>query len=1227
MATTDLSRHATDFRKHYAGVRMQQGRVLTDDDFNEHARLEAEDLRRTRIDTIGPVGSPDDGFLITNPVIDTTTNRPTFTITAGTFYLGGQRLTLEADEYYQLQKDWLQNGASTDDPILTVPTGTRYDLAWLETWQQAVSAVEDSELFEVALRGPDTSTRVRHVRRVHVLPDVGTADCNSAWQVLLKSLAGLGTLNDEFELVPDAKLKVEPDGSGGSSNLCSPPVTGGYLGAENQAIRVQLVSPGTFTWGFDNAAPLYRVQLGADANGDRRRITMLTLPKDTAHWPLAGQVVELLPWSAVLPNGQKLAELHGCLAKVSASYDPDQKYFEIDTTPPDDASGQLFGETWKDRTGTNGDASSLDDEGEFFYLRVWNRGSDTSSAAAIAFSAGTGVSLGNTGLKVTFSGTQLRPDDFWIIAARPDSPNVVVPWELSTARRPHGVRRWIAPLAVVSWPGGTGDGTVENDCRETFLPLTRIRSCCTVTVGDGNESHGNFTSIQDAIDSLPEKGGRVCVLPGRYQETIKILNRHDIVISGCGPRTVIVGVDSGSENTAAAAAISIVGGYNFGLEDFAVEAAETGIGIDLVGLNRYSDIEQEAESELINVTVSNVVVSAIQRCALRARFVRDLTVTGCEFSNEDRSTSEPTVRLLGDDVRFERNLVQVASREWMPMMMSSEAGSSGEFAPGTAAQGGVQIEGMSERVLVRDNLIRGGSNHGIILGSIRERNGSSGEGPDNNNDGGWGPSDPCQWKIAFSLWEKKPTESKGREISAGPLLEIRIVDNRIHDHGGCGIGVIQFWNLKNTDEFIEVLGLTIEQNDIRRCLQRSIEEPTAALAAMMGYGGIALASVEHLVVRDNTIAENGSDLADPVCGIFVLHGEGVEISRNRILDNGSPPEESADSTASGSAGSSSTGSLKRGYRGGIAIVYALAPSRLTAIDQFGQASTTAPLQSGEPAAKIHENIVTAPIGQALSLVALGPVSIQGNQFTTRGVAKKGPSEGFTAAAVRIVNLGMSNEILLQQLAFGFFGQQQALDPLGSFNTARLDDLMLGRVLANGQVLFSDNQVNLDLLGVGTDFSLSSVLIATLDDVGFHDNQCEANLYLLDDIVLSHALIFGFTTRVTGNRFKEGYLSAFLSALTLAFFANTTSLNQGTHCITALCFKPAKLFHVGNTTLIGPNPLLTMFAKNLTCDELAKWLQSALEGKSSLAQGFGSQTADPGDPASPVLNEFGQPVSV
>ncbi len=151
-------------------------------------------------------------------------------LSAGTFYVGGLRLELESDEPFNLQKDWLQQGSRPGE-TLTAPTTQQFDFVWLDVWQQPVSAVEDKELFEAALGGADTSARIRTMRRARVLRNVGNVDCAAAWTQLLTSLNPEGTVNGDFELVPNATLTVEPDGTAGTDDLCSPPVSGGYLGS------------------------------------------------------------------------------------------------------------------------------------------------------------------------------------------------------------------------------------------------------------------------------------------------------------------------------------------------------------------------------------------------------------------------------------------------------------------------------------------------------------------------------------------------------------------------------------------------------------------------------------------------------------------------------------------------------------------------------------------------------------------------------------------------------------------------------------------------------------------------------------------------------------------------------------------------------------------------------------------------------------------------------------
>ena len=329
----DLSRISTDFRKQYCGVRMQQGRVLTDDDFNEAALLDAEDARRTRLHAIGAVGSPDQGFLPRNLAV--TASNVTFTLSAGTLYLGGHRLELRQEQPFELQTNWLNFNPAADLPGKPAPNQVRKDLVWIEAWEQAVSAVEDDELHEVALGGADTSVRKRIMYRVHVASNIRQAECAQAWAAVGAGFASEGVMNAEMELASAATLKVSFNTPPLGGNLCSPPTPGGYLDAENQALRVQMVDATHYTWGYDNAAPLYRVLIGAD----NLTLSMATLPKDAAHWPLQGQVVEVLAWSAALPNRQRVAELSGHLSKVALSYDPNTNVLVLATPLPASFNG------------------------------------------------------------------------------------------------------------------------------------------------------------------------------------------------------------------------------------------------------------------------------------------------------------------------------------------------------------------------------------------------------------------------------------------------------------------------------------------------------------------------------------------------------------------------------------------------------------------------------------------------------------------------------------------------------------------------------------------------------------------------------------------------------------------------------------------------------------------------------------------------------------------------
>jgi hypothetical protein len=1127
MATIDISRRAFDPRKHYSSVRMQQGRVIVDDDWNENERIENEDRRAANVDIIGRSGSPDQGFRIADARI--ADGMIDFDALPGTFYLGGLRLDLENKETYRTQKDWLQQ----PDDLHKAPESERFDLVYLVAWQQPVGAVEDSELFEVALGGPDTSMRVRNMRRIKLWGDVQTADCAVAWQKLISELEAKnnGKINDENEALPDVRLTVSFSEDGVSEDICKPSVLGGYLGAENQTIRVQLVDKGHFTWGFDNASPLYRVEV----NESGETVMLLTDPKDQAHWPLSGQVVEILPWSAVLPNREKVSGMRGHLSLVNSSYDPDTRELTLTNPLP---SG--FGEEWKPRS----DADELKEPSEYLFMRVWNRGSDRSSDPAISFTPGTAVKLGNTGLKVTITGDDRVPGHYWIIAARPETPDRVVPWELEKALPPHGVRRFHAPLAMIHWrtnSAGDIEGEVIRDCRRRFRPLTELKTCCTYFVGDGVHSQGDFNSIEEAVKNLPPEGGKICVLPGEHLANVILENLRDVHITGCGAHTIIrprpdqmsnpIFLIRSSRNIQLDN-MTLIALYGTAIQvEDPAQAQQDSRGIKI----EYNHII--ARIHAINISVDNGVAGD-----------NDIRITYNQIEMLDKPDGRAAIFSIADGVLIERNRIFVvpapdpddsndprepggpsdevyddcaepesfyeqgfAIREFVYEMVSYVTMVISTLRITYLAEGGIQIGGGSERVKIVENEIVGGRSNGVTLGHLPLEI--------------FDDSELSQIPVISELSDK--TLEYLRAYFAGDLYEIAIEENIIQNMGLAGVGAVAFFSSRAVGLMVRVEELTIYRNTIKNCVQQMPAEIPRNMVMQVGFGGIMLADCENAVIQENQIGDNGVSHVEPVCGIFILYGEGVDISNNRILNNG--PRTSYDDR-----------NVRLGLRGGIVIGMALKKLERR---EFNDQELL--YNDGIPAVKVHDNIVTQPLGQALLMMAMGPVSVIGNQMTSQGPDSAVNPLSLIAGTVFIVNLGISKDLVGALLVSRLRGMVNA----DVTNAEKVSGAILAALkllyLPSGNVIFADNQITLDLRAPEVSGTISSQLIASLDDVAYNSNQSECTSLL--DFVIIDAAIFGVTIRSNDNRFQEGLTQARYSLFSYGIM-NTASNNQATHCL-------------------------------------------------------------------------------
>ena len=569
---SDRGRPPERVRFGYDGVVAQQGRVILDRDFNAQQTYTADRIADDALDFVGPCGTPDDGFRIS--LRDTASSPPSFwsppggasppeapggpddfLIGPGTMYIGGQRVCFPSKQNgktitysYFDQPDW-----PTPDPDLAAgklgsPPHSR-ELIYLSLQEQEVGAVEDPDLLEVALGGPDTTQRLKLLRRVHRL-HVTAADCETAWQAAVADWArnGLTFDPDTMRLKPGVRMNVGFTTPLTSGDLCDPVATGGYLGNDNQLIRVRIDRSNNtrrVLWGYDNASFLYRV---VDEGSDGMTLTLASDPPDAFHFPRTGQWVEVLTTAAIL-------------AREPDESDPTHEAEILRVAAA--STGQLcqvkqFGPQPGGVTNVLTIDKAVPKGTRPLFVRVWQAAQTIPTSGTVTLqttetdATGATVSV-STGLTVTFSpatAEALTDGTFWQFAVRPATPQGVYPEDLLVLpQMPDGPQLWACPLAVIDWT----DRTVT-DCRNTFdnlVTLSRRKpGCCTVSIMPRDVTATN--SLQTLIDramrqaailtSHPMPTVTVCLAAGEYvlPRTLYLDKRHaGLTLEACGGAVVL----------------------------------------------------------------------------------------------------------------------------------------------------------------------------------------------------------------------------------------------------------------------------------------------------------------------------------------------------------------------------------------------------------------------------------------------------------------------------------------------------------------------------------------------------------------------------------------------------------------------------------------------------------------------------------------------------------------
>jgi Family of unknown function (DUF6519) len=523
----DFTRLTFQPDRDYNRVRMQQGRVQLDSDWNEQADIVERRLRAATLDIVGratvPAETPD-GFRIT---LDGGGLR----IGRGRLYLDGMlvenhggpvdpgdaRLDRHLGEL--VGTGTIDYGEQPYRPVPAVVPDSGTWIVYLEAWEREVTAVQEPDLVEPAL-GVDTATRVQ-----------------TAWQVGLLPVTGDRPAPGNVEGLPTWRRLVEPPAGRLSTFAVGRSQVGGqgsYTGGANRLQRVEIHDSGgagrgaTFKWSSVNDCGTVSVR---EISPDRTRIYVAGARRGASFAFEPGDWVELLDDRVELRDDRDEANArHGLMVKVDSV---------------DAVAGVL---TLTERLTDDDHPFNPELRELHTRLRRWEqRGPDVDDGGGVipVPADDTPVPLAD-GMEVSFTAVQdadadddraYRAGDHWQFTVRADGS-----WERLRQAPPRGVLRHHCPLAIVELPNGAVD-----DLRQLWRPRTGTDddrgSADGSAVSVSADGHANrLLTVQEAIDRVRGSGGAVRLGPGTYwlDDPLSLDDARSVRLSGVGPATVLV---------------------------------------------------------------------------------------------------------------------------------------------------------------------------------------------------------------------------------------------------------------------------------------------------------------------------------------------------------------------------------------------------------------------------------------------------------------------------------------------------------------------------------------------------------------------------------------------------------------------------------------------------------------------------------------------------------------
>ncbi|HEU0012789.1 MAG TPA: DUF6519 domain-containing protein [Longimicrobium sp.] len=299
----DTTRHTFDAARHFSGVRMQQGRVQLDADWNEQADIARHRVETETRDAVGRCGGPlhDAAFRVVPlrgadaallaelgalyPGLDPTV--PDLVLLPGRYYVDGILCACDRPVPLGRQPDLPRPAGQAAGHGL--PDGSH--LLYLDVWERHLTALEAPAIREVALGGPDTATRTRTVWQVRSLP-LGNAALEGCAEPAEYAAAVRPTTG---------RLRARARPQGPDAGPCVLPGGAGYQGMENQHYRVEVHAGGDPAAFAPGDAPVTALDPQAR-----------TVVVAGGAWPVGG-------WVELAATGPGSDPMAGVVAQVAAS--------------------------------------------------------------------------------------------------------------------------------------------------------------------------------------------------------------------------------------------------------------------------------------------------------------------------------------------------------------------------------------------------------------------------------------------------------------------------------------------------------------------------------------------------------------------------------------------------------------------------------------------------------------------------------------------------------------------------------------------------------------------------------------------------------------------------------------------------------------------------------------------------------------------------------------------